>query len=51
MDLGFFADPDPEFKNPDPDLSIFCFNKLMGSAISGRTPEMAAVFFVIGNSD
>ena len=23
MDLGFFADPDPSFKNPDPDPSVF----------------------------
>ena len=28
MDPGFFADPDPDFRNPDPDLSI---NKQMGS--------------------
>ena len=28
MDPGFFADPDPDFKNPDPDPSI---NKPMGS--------------------
>ena len=27
MDPGFFADPDPDFKNPDP--SVFCFNLLM----------------------
>ena len=26
---GFFSDPD--FKNPDPDPSVFCFNKLTGS--------------------
>ena len=25
MDPGFFADPDPDFKNPDPDPSVFCF--------------------------
>ena len=30
MDPGFFADPDPDFKSPDPDPSI---NKLMGSKI------------------
>ena len=29
MDPSFFADPDPDIKNPDP--SGFCFNKLMGS--------------------
>ena len=28
MDPGFFADPDPDFKSPDPDPSI---NKLMVS--------------------
>ena len=28
MNPGFFADPDPGFKSPDPDPSI---NKLMGS--------------------
>ena len=28
MDLGFFADPDPDFKNPDSNSSI---SKLMGS--------------------
>ena len=28
MDLGFFADPDPGFKSPDPDPPI---NQLMGS--------------------
>ena len=27
MDPGFFAEPDPDFKNPDPDPSV---NKLMG---------------------
>ena len=25
MDSGFCADPDPDFKNPDP--SIFCFTQ------------------------
>ena len=31
MDPNFFADSDPDFKNKDPDPSVFCFNKLMGS--------------------
>ena len=31
MDPSFFADPDPDFKNLDPDSSVFWFNKLMGS--------------------
>ena len=26
MDPGFFADLDPNFKNPDPDPSVFCFS-------------------------
>ena len=26
MDPIFFADPDPDFKNPDPDTSVYCFN-------------------------
>ena len=25
MDPGFFADPDPDFINPDPEPSVFCF--------------------------
>ena len=25
MDPGFFADPDPDFKNQDPEPSVFCF--------------------------
>ena len=29
MDPGFYADPDPDYKNPDP--FVFCFNKLMES--------------------
>ena len=31
MDPDVFADSDPDFKNKDPDPSVFCFNKLMGS--------------------
>ena len=27
MDQGFFADPDPNFKSPEP--SVFCFNYLL----------------------
>ena len=31
-DLGFFADPDPDFKNPDPSVfALNIFNNLMGS--------------------
>ena len=28
---SFFAAPDPDFKNPEPDPSGFCFDKLIGS--------------------
>ena len=36
LDPGFFADPDPDFKNLDPDPSVFCFNlqkQIMGSKL------------------
>ena len=33
MDPSFFADLDPDFKNPDLDPSVFCFKKLMGSKL------------------
>ena len=31
MDPGFFADPDPDFKNTDTDPSVFCFKLFLGS--------------------
>ena len=36
MDPSFFADPDPDIKNPDPDPSNFCFIKLMGFKWCGK---------------